>query len=169
VLPGTLIDEFRQTYGQESKHVNDIREWEWQAEDFNMQVWEGSDQKRARSIGIDSKPGHVIATPDGIELGKDTFASLLQKMKDRGVSVSERIASGDGPWVLTVSFPSVCDPSLRSEYVWMIAGSPEVEESFGSSEPLHSNIFLPMTVNSYSLEVNREGVELTEGEPASHE
>jgi len=169
LLPGAAIEEFRQAYGQESKHMNEIREWEWRAEDFNLQVWSDSDQKIARSIGIDAKSGHVTATPDGIELGRDTFASLLQKMKDRGVSVSERIASGDGPWILTVSFPSVCDSSLRSEYVWIIDGSPEVEESFGNGQLLRSNIFLPRTVFYYSLEMNKDWVEDTEGAPASHE
>ena len=123
-------------YGQESKYTNEIREWEWQADDFNLQVWGDSDPKRVRSIGLDVRPGHIITTPDGIDLRKDTFATLLQKMRDRGISVSEKMEGADGTWILFASFPSLCNADDWSEYSWYLNGTPAVDDAVGNSYSL---------------------------------
>jgi hypothetical protein len=168
VLPGAPIEEFRQTYGKESKHVEENKEWEWQTEAIDLHGWGDGQEEKARSIGLDVKPGHVIATPDGVELGKDTFASLLQKMKDRGVDVSERMEGADRTWILFASFRSVCNPDDWSEYSWYLDGTSTVDEGVGNSIPFHSTVFLQKVVEHYSTGSGKESEGEIEGQPASH-
>jgi len=169
VLTGASIEDLRQAYGKESNYNSEIREWEWKFEDFDLQGWANSKGDRARAIGINTKPGHIVATPDGIELGKDTFANLLQKMKDRGVTVSEKMEGADGTWILFASFPSVCNPENWSEYSWYMKGTPAIEDAIGDSIPFRSNIFLNKVVSNYSTGVGKESDGDVEGQPATHE
>jgi hypothetical protein len=169
VLPGASIEKFRQTYGQESKHVKEIKEWEWETNSIDLQASGFSKEEKARSIGLDVKPGHIVSTPDGIELGKDTFAIVLQKMKDRGIAVSERMEGADGTWILFVSFPSVCNPDDWSEYSWFLDGSPTVDSAVGNSIPFHSSVFLQRVAEYYSLGAGKESEGDIEGQPATHE
>ncbi len=168
-FPNASIEKFRRAYGQESKYTNEIREWEWQADDFNLQVWGDSDPKRVRSIGLDARPGHIITTPDGIDLRKDTFATLLQKMRDRGISVSEKMEGADGTWILFASFPSLCNADDWSEYSWYLNGTPAVDDAVGNSIPFRSNIFLQKVVENYSMAIGKESEGDIEGQPATHE
>ena len=169
VLPGVSIENLRKVYGRESRHTTDINEWEWHTEDFNLQGWGYSKENKIRSIGLDATPGHLIATPDGIELGKDTFATILQKMKDRGISVSEKMEGAEGTWILFVSFPSVCNPDDWSEYSWYLGGTPKVDDAVGSSVPFHSNIFLNKVVENYSTGIGKESEGDIEGQPSIHQ
>jgi hypothetical protein len=168
VLPGASIETIRNVYGPELKHVNESREWEWKPENFSLQVWGDSDQKIARSLGIDAKPGRVIATPDGIELGKDTFATLLQKMKNRRIAVSEKMEGADGTWILFVSFRSVCNPDDWSEYSWYLDGTPAVDEAVGNATPFRSDPFLNKVVEYYSAGVGKQSIGDIEGQPSTH-
>jgi hypothetical protein len=168
-LPGASIDGLRRLYGLESKHDNDIKEWEWQAGKFNLQAWGNSLDDEAKSIGVDVTPGHIIVTPDGIELGKDTFATLLQKMKDRGVIVKEEMGGADGTWILFASFPSVCNPQYWSEYTWYLDGTPAVEKAIGSEIPFRSNVFMREVVRNYQVEEGKQPSGEIEGQPSIHE
>jgi hypothetical protein len=169
LLPEASIEDLRHLYGQETKHVDEIGEWEWQSSGFNLQGWEQGKARTVRSIGLDAKPGHIIATPDGIKLGKDTFATLLLKMKRRGITVRERMEGADGTWILFASFPSTCNPDDWSEYSWYSEGTPAVEKAIGNSIPFRSDVFLHKIVENYATGTGRESDGDSEGQPATHQ
>lgn len=168
ILPGAPIENLRHLYGQESKHDKTINEWEWRTKDFSLHRWGLSDQDKARSIGIDVNPGRIVATPDGVELGKDTFAAIVPKMNDRGVAVTEHMEGADGTWILFVSFPSTCDSQYWSEYTWYLDGTPSVEKAIGNVVPFRSDVFLQEVVKHYDVEASNEPEGEVEGQPSVH-
>lgn len=110
VLPGASIEAIRSIYGKESKREE--YDYVWNTSDYSLSAYLGPGGASSNGINLNAIQGHVISTPDGIELGKDTFATLLQKMKDRGIDVSERMGDAAGIWVLTISFLSVCSQNF---------------------------------------------------------
>lgn len=166
LMPGASIDDFRRIYGHESKH--DGNDWQWDKDDFYLYDFDYAKGAKSGSILLESNSGHFLATPDGIVLGRDTYQDLLRKMKDRGVEVTERLADEDMVWVLTVSFPSTCNPNLRSKYVWMTNDTEKTDEEIGNDPPFNSKIFLDQVVNSYSIETYTNGDEILDGPQATH-
>ncbi len=169
VLPGASIEDLRRVYGPETNFDSTVEKWEWQSEAFNLRRWGIRNEDKAESIGIDINPGNIVATPDGIELGRDTFSTVLQKMKDRGVPVSEYMEGADGTWILFVSFSSTCDPQDWSEYTWYLDGTPAVENAIGNEIPFRSNIFLQEVVKNYEIEAGKEPSGEIEGQPSVHD
>lgn len=167
VLPGVSIEAIRKVYGPESEKKD--YGYIWNMDDYSLNDFDYGNGKGTGSILLSVKTGHLIATPDGIELGKDTFATFLQKMKDRGIEVDERLADEDMIWVLHVSFPATCGSKFRSEYAWFMDDNSATDKAIGEDTPLHSSIFLDKIVYSYGLDNADIHSEELEGQPATHE
>ena len=169
VVPGVSIEAVRKIYGPEWKREQLGSDYVWLQDNYRLTDFDTGHGKHAATIILEALTGGVVATPDGIELGKDTFATLLAKMNARGIQTGERMQNVEGQWVLTVSFLSVCNPDFRSQYVWAVPGTPDVNESIGDGLMPRSSFSLNRTVSLYNMKtVADSGVELS-GQPSTHQ
>ncbi|WP_263357199.1 hypothetical protein [Acidicapsa ligni] len=185
VLPGSSIEQFRAVYGKESERdKNGPVTWDlypYTLTDSNFGL-----ESSSNFVSVDMNPGHIFKTLDGVELGIDTFGSILQRAKDGGIQVHESIRhvdpvdhsdQADGQWMLTLSLYSACSRKFRSEYRWTIPGSPEVDRQIlppnnGSTDPnapWRSEVFMNKFVVNYDLEISNGTDKSGEGHPSIHD
>jgi hypothetical protein len=176
VLPGATPEQFRAVYGKESTHdKNGPLTWDLYPYSFTDSNF--GPASHSNFISVDMNPGHVLKTLDGVELGIDTFGTILQRAKDGHVPVHETIAHTDGKWILTLSLYSACNRKFRSEYHWTIDGSPEVDKQIvppntgtpAPDAPWRSDIFMNKFVSNFDLEMANGTDQSGEGHASMHD
>jgi len=130
----------------------------WKLENYSLTDEISKNTNRSKTINLLPKSGYVIKTPDGMELGRDTFNAILKKVTLRGIPIHESIDGPEGSWMLVVWFQSACSPNYRSEYTWILNGSKHTDEQIlpdpeNGGAPWKSNVFLNEKVQSYSMEM----------------
>jgi hypothetical protein len=169
VVPGVSVETVRRIYGPEWKREQLASDYIWLADKYRLTDFDSSRGKHAATISLEALNGAVVATPDGIELGKDTFATLLAKMSARGIQTGERMQNVESQWILTVSFLSLCSPDFRSQYVWSVPDTPDVSGSIGDGLNPRSNFFLNRTVSLYNMKTVADSYEELAGQPSTHQ
>jgi hypothetical protein len=169
VVPGASLDTVRKIYGPEWKREQLASEYIWLEDNYRLTDIDVSRGKQAASISVGALTGGKVSTPDGIELGKDTFSTLLAKMSARGIHVGERMQNVESQWVLTVSFVSVCSPDLTSQYMWSVPDTHDVSASVGDGLNPRSNFFLNRTVSLYKIKTVADSDEELAGQPSTHQ
>ena len=92
LVPGASLEQARLIYGPETKRdKSGITTWERDP----YTLTEGNFAVGFVHIAV--KQGHVVETLDGVDLGIDSFAAILRKMRDKKVEVDERARSRRGP------------------------------------------------------------------------
>jgi hypothetical protein len=172
LMPGASLDNLRAAYGTESSKQDD-GSYLWKYTDFRLQTLPIPQDGLIPGMILTANKGHTVETTDGIVLGKDTFRSVLAKAKALNLQVHERMDGPEGNWTLTVDFPSVCYPSLVSEYFWMIEGSPKIDAQVIPKEqladnPWHSDVFLDKIVDSYTIQPQADYDRDEDGNPSTH-
>jgi len=172
VVPGAPLEEFRKIYGKETRRDKD-----------GAVVWDPNPYtltavQKPAAIHLSLELGHVVQTLDGIELGIDSFGTVLRKMRDRGVETHERIERTPKGWTLIVSFYSNCSRNYRSEYSRTLQTTPELEKQIpplptkldGQIEGPHlyrSDVFMNKVVSEYSLVPSEGKDDSDQGQPAA--
>jgi len=178
VVPGASIEQFRTTYGKETKHDKDSAEWDQYA--FSLTTGNSGPDNAANFVSLSVNQGHVVETLDGIELGIDSFGAIFRKMRDKKVEIHERIDGGEGNWTLIVSIYSACGHKFRSEYSRTIPASPSIDKMIiphqtnpdGSVKPtsgaFRSDVFMNKVVANYSLVPSNGHDDSPTGSPSEH-
>jgi len=174
IAPGATIDQFHSLYGEESKKDSGI--FTWITDPFELRLAQPKAGESDTAIQIALNSGHVVETLDGIELGLDSFGTILRKMSDRKIEVHERILRSGDNWILTVSMYSACGRKFRSEYFRSIPSDPLTDslinrrsvESNGQPGPLRSDIFMNKVSYDYILKTSNGKDDSLDGEPAEH-
>lgn len=169
VVPGVSLETVRKIYGPEWKREQLASEYTWLGDNYRLTDFDVSRGKQAATISVGALTGGKVATPDGIELGKDTFSTLLAKLSARGIQVGERMQNVESQWILTVSFLSVCSPEFRSQYVWSVPDTHDVSASVGDGLNPRSNFFLNRTVSLYKMKTVADSDEDLAGQPSTHQ
>ena len=158
VVPGSLIELFRNVYGKEEAH-RDEGTLSWDRNAFLLTEGNFGAENPRNFVRLSVHQGHVVETLDGIELGIDAFGTIFRKMRDRKIDVRERIERGDGNWTLTVSLYSACGKKFRSEYRRTLPGSAEVDRLIlprataqgDAASVWRSDVFMNKIVTEYAL------------------
>lgn len=187
LAPGTPLEQFRELYGKEmtGKELaakqfadHDPRSFHWATEAFELGVTEPGPNQPNAAIQMSLNSGHIIESLDGIELGLDSFGTILRKMRDRKVEIHERIRHADGHWIYTLTLYSSCGHKFRSAYSRSLPDDPEasllinrrVTGSNGQGGLLRSDIFMNKVVYDYSIETaNGSDYDPAAGEPSEHD
>lgn len=172
IAPGATIDQFRSLYGKEEKKENGV--FTWKTDPYELLVAQPDPGNPKTAIQIDLNGGHVVETLDGIELGLDSFGTVLRKMRDRKIEVHERILRNGDNWILTVSMYSACGHNFRAEYFRSIPSDPRTDQLInrrvpgpnGQPGPLRSDIFMNKVTYDYILRASDGKDDSTDGEPA---
>jgi hypothetical protein len=196
LAPGAPIEQFRSIYGDELTG-KDLRykglpdqppsTHQWNTDALQLAVSEpgiNASQQPAR-IQMSLNSGHIVESLDGIELGLDSFGTILRKMRDKKVEIHQRIrhVPNEDPtkpdhWILTVSLYSSCGKAFRSEYFRSIATDEETDRQINRREPgtngqpgpLRSDVFMNKVAYDYILETsNGSDDDPSAGEPAERE
>lgn len=155
------VSKFREIYGKESKRDR-LGPLTWNLRGYSLTDGYFNSSKLSEFVSITVKPGNALKTIDGIELGVDTFATVLKKLQARGIEVHESMDGPEGNWMLFVSFYSPCNRKFRAEYSWIIPGGPNVDRQIipdlkgSASQPViwRSDIFLDRVAYNYSLQMS---------------
>jgi len=174
IAPGATIDRFRSVYGPEAK--KDAGVFTWNTNPFALIVSPSKTGDPSGSVQIALNGGHVVETLDGIELGLDSFNTILHKMRDRKIEIRERILHDGNSWILTLSMYSACGHTYRGEYSRGIPADPRTDslinrritESTGQPGPLRSDIFMNKVAYNYVLTKSDSTDDSGQGEPAEH-
>ena len=197
LAPGAPIDQFLSIYGQElagkelaSKGLPNqlLSTHQWNTEALQLAVSEpgpASTSQHPARIQMSLNSGHIVESLDGIELGLDSFGTILRKMRDKKVEIHQRIrrVQNNDPtkpdhWILTVSIYSSCGKTFRSEYFRSIPSDPETDRQINRREvgangqpgALRSDIFMNKVAYDYILETaNGSDDDPAAGEPAERE
>jgi len=176
VVPGAPIDQFRQVYGRESKPAQP-GEFNWHTEAFDLKAIEPTASQTA-GLQMSLNGGHIVESLDGVELGLDSFATILHKMQDRKVEIHERIRHADNHWILTLTMYSACGRKFRSEYIRSIPDDPETSRLInrrvtggnGQQGLIRSDIFMNKVVYDLAMQPsNGSDDDPTAGEPSEHD
>lgn len=183
VVPGSSIDQFRATYGPELKQTQPgvPGVFAWHTEAFEMQAAEPTPSQTA-NLQMSLNSGHIVESLDGVELGLDSFATILHKMQDRKIEIHERIrhSTNETPshWILTLTMFSACGRKYRSEYIRSLPDDPETSrlinrrETGGNGQQglLRSDIFMNKVVYDFTMQPsNGSDDDPTAGEPSEHD
>jgi hypothetical protein len=174
IAPGAPIDQFHTLYGQESREDAGIITWI--TDPYELRLAQPTPGDPGTAIQIALNGGHVVETLDGIELGLDSFGTILSKMRDRKIEVHERILRSGNNWILTLSMYSACGPKFRSEYFRCVPSDPRTDslinrravEPNGQPGPLRSDIFMNKVSYDYILKTSDGKDDSLIGEPAEH-
>jgi hypothetical protein len=150
-VPGASLDHFRSIYGRENKRdAHGVATWERNP----YTLTEGD----PGFVHLAVFPGHVVETLDGVELGIDSFAAILHKMRDKKVEVAEKVTGGDGKWTLTFTLASSCGRRYLGEYSRTLDAGPEIDRQVaglpgpdGRPGQLRPDVFLNKVVYDYTL------------------
>jgi hypothetical protein len=173
VVPDAPLDQFRSVYGKEMKRESkDFLSWDQYA--FTLTRGYYGAESLGNSVDISVNQGHVVQTLDGVELGIDSFGTILRKMRDQNIAVHQRIDRPEGNWTLFVSFYSACGHKYRSEYSRTIPGSAEIDKMIlppandpaGSGAPWRSDVFMNKVVFDYDLVASNGRDDSGNGTPA---
>jgi hypothetical protein len=156
VVPGASLAQFRSIYGKETKQdQHNVATWERRPYTLTES---DSEPGQTSFVHLTVPPGHVVETLDGVELGIDSFAAILHKMRDRKIEVEEKVAASDGKWTLTFTLASGCARQFISEYSRSLDSGPEIDKQIagkiepgGQPGPLRPDVFLNKVVYDYSL------------------
>jgi len=173
VLPGASRDQFRNIYGKETT-LDKSGSLVWKLEPYTVTDFESG--KPNAAVTIQMAQGHVLRTLDGIDLGVDTFHSILRRNMGLWIEVHERIEKREDEWVLNLSFYSACGKKYRSVYSWTLPSSPETDRLIHlptetpqtPKSPLNSNTFYNKVVENYRLEFANGTDDTTLGTPSAH-
>jgi hypothetical protein len=151
VVPGASLERFRSIYGRENKRdAHGVVTWE--RNPYNLTEGEPG------FVHLAVFPGHVVETLDGVELGIDSFAAILHKMRDKKVEVAEKVTGGDGKWTLTFMLTSSCGRRYVGAYSRTLDADPEIDRQVaglagpdGKPGPLRPDVFLNKVVYDYTL------------------
>jgi hypothetical protein len=177
LAPGAPLEQFLTLYGPELAGKPLLQygiprqpdgTHQWNLELFRLAVLSKQQQPGENDrIQMSLNSGHVVESLDGVELGLDSFGTILRKMRDKKVEIHQRIrreesVDPDKPahWVLTVSIYSACGKSFRSEYFRRIPSDPETDRQInprvpalpGQFVPLRSDVFMNKVVYDYILQ-----------------
>jgi len=174
IAPGASIDQFRTLYGEESKETSGI--FTWITDPFELRLAQPKSEDPDATIQIALNAGHVVETLDGIELGLDSFGTILRKMRDRKIEIHERILRNGDNWILTVSMYSACGRNFRSEYFRSVPSDPRTDSLInrrtvgpnGQPGPLRSDVFMNKVSYDYILKISDGEDDSQDGEPAEH-
>lgn len=149
-FPGDSIESVRLIYGNESSEINSLHIWKRPGYELNA----ATDAKGSVvEIGVEVMHKTVLRTPDGVLLGRATFADLLAFTQAHRIVVHEKIESGDGPWILKAYFPSLRDARQISVYQWIISSEDTTDASIDRGDGvLHSDVFLNQVADEYLIE-----------------
>jgi hypothetical protein len=176
VVPGATIDQFRAVYGPETKQPQP-GVFDWHTEAFEMEAVEPMPNQTA-SLQMSLNSGHIVESLDGVELGLDSFATILHKMQDRKVEVHERIRHTQDHWILTLTMFSACGRNFRSEYIRSLPDDPETSRLInrrvtggnGQQGLIRSDIFMNKVVYDYTMvPANGSDDDPGAGEPSEHD
>jgi len=176
VVPGASIDQFRAVYGPETKQPQ-VGIFDWHTEAFELRAIEPTPAQTA-NLQMSLNSGHIVESLDGVELGLDSFATILHKMQDRKVEIHERIRHADNHWILTLTMFSACGRNFRSEYVRSLPDEPETSRLInrreiggnGQQGLIRSDIFMNKVVYDYSMQPsNGSDDDPSAGEPSEHD
>lgn len=176
VIPGSSIDQFRNIYGPETKQSRP-GVFDWHTEAFELQVAEPSPSQTA-DLQMSLNSGHIVESLDGVELGLDSYATILRKMQDKKVEIHERIRHADNHWILTLTMFSACGKRFRSEYVRSLPDDPETSQLINRRETggngqqglIRSDIFMNKVVYDYAMQPsNGSDDDPSAGEPSEHD
>jgi len=176
VVPGASIDQFRAAYGLETKQAQP-GVFDWHTEAFEMTAVEPSASQSA-SLQMSLNSGHIVESLDGIELGLDSFGTILRKMRDRKIEIHERIRHADGHWIFALTMYSPCGRKFRSEYVRSLPDDPEtsllinrrITGGNGQTGLIRSDVFMNKVVYDYTMAMsNGSDVDPNAGEPSEHD
>lgn len=156
--PDQPVSAFRKVYGKESKR-NEFGPLTWNFPGYSITDGYFNKSKASDFVSISVRPSHTLSTVDGVELGVDTFATVLKKLRAKGIEVEESMDGPEGNWMLYVSFSSPCSRNFRGDYSWFMAGSPktdrqiipEMKGSVYQSPTWRSDVFLNKVVYDYTL------------------
>jgi hypothetical protein len=173
VVPGVTVEKIRSIYGKESKK-DELGVLTWNLDGYSLSDDLSKTHVEQGTVSLFPNHGQILTTTDGIELGKDTFATLLQKTKARGIPIHESMDGPEGSWMLLVWFPSMCNSKFRSVYTWIIRGSQTVDEQIlpavkDGGAPWRSNVFLDEKVQYFSMEPAHEPAEELNYHPSVHQ
>jgi hypothetical protein len=175
VVPGAPLDQFRSTYGAETKRQRP-GVWQWKQEAFWLTDGYFGPQNPSNFVQISMNSSHVIETLDGVELGLDSFGTIFRKMQDKKVEIHERIAHGDGNWTLIVTMYSACGRNFRSEYTRSIPSDPQVDRQIaplagadGQTGLWRSDVFMNKVVYDYAMKPSSGTNNSSEGSPSEHD
>ncbi len=175
MAPGASLEDFRSIYGDPSSQEGSAASWK--ADPFTLTIEPAKPGRPGASVEIAMNGGHVVETLDGIELGLDSFGTILHKMRDRKIEVHQRIRPAGDEWVLTVSMFSACGRRFRSEYSRSIPSDPRTDSlinrrasgSSGQPRPLRSDIFMNKVSYNFALRESQGTDDSNAGESAEHE
>jgi len=180
VVPGAPIDQFRAVYGPETKQPQP-GVFDWHTEAFELQAVEPT-ANQTPSLQMSLNSGHIVESLDGVELGLDSFATILHKMQDRKVEIHERIrhTTNESPahWILTLTMFSACGRKFRSEYIRSLPDDPETSRLInrrvyggnGQQGLIRSDIFMNKVVYDYTMvPANGSDDDPGAGEPSEHD
>ena len=156
VIPGASLAQFRSVYGQETRRdQHHVATWERRP---YILTESDSGPSQTSFVHLSVPPGHVVETLDGVELGIDSFAAILHKMRDRKIEVEEKVTASDGKWTLTFNLDSGCARQFVSEYSRTLDSSPEIDKQIagkigpdGQMGPLRPDVLLNKVVYEYTL------------------
>jgi hypothetical protein len=176
VVPGAPLEQFRTTYGTETKRQSP-GVWQWKQDEFLLTAGDYGPQNAADFVQISMNSQHIVETLDGIELGLDSFGTIFRKMQDKKVEIHERIAHGDNNWTFIVTMYSACGHKFRSEYTRTIPSDPETDRKIanlapaanGQPSPWRSDVFMNKVVYDYSMKPSSGTNNSNEGSPSEHD
>lgn len=176
VVPGSSIDQFRAVYGPESKQPQP-GVFDWHTEAFEMEA-AAPNPNQSANLQMSLNSGHIVESLDGVELGLDSFATVLHKMQDRKIEIHERIRHTQDHWILTLTMFSACGRKFRSEYIRSLPDDPETSRLInrrvtggnGQTGLIRSDIFMNKVVYDFAMQPsNGSDDDPAAGEPSEHD
>ena len=174
VVPGALLDSFRDVYGKETKR-DPQGALTWDKYEYSLTADGFGSGNPASFLRISLNSGHILESLDGVELCLDSMGTIFRKMRDKKVEVQERIRRDGDHWVLTLSLDSACGHGFRSEYFRSLPSDPDTDGKInrrvagpdGKPGPLRSDVFMNKVVYDYVMETSKN--DAGEGELSEHE
>jgi hypothetical protein len=175
VVPGAPLEQFRNTYGTETKRQAP-GVWQWKQEAFWLTDGDFGPQNPSDFVQISMNTNHVVETLDGIELGLDSFGTIFRKMQDKKVEIHERIVRSEGKWTFIVTMYSACGHKFRSEYTRSIPSDSQVDRQIapitganGQTGLWRSDVFMNKVVYDYAMKPSGGTNNSNEGSPSEHD
>ena len=119
IKPGDSCEKLRANYGKELSVEGPAHTWKQGALTIQVLVKPGGPCVTG-AVNFILGPGHILATRDGVALGKDTMAEAAAKLKDRINDTNYIFIRGEGKAYGQIEVPPTRAYPYKQTYSWQL-------------------------------------------------